>query len=284
MISVVIPAHNEAAVIGQTLEGLTRDAQPGELEIIVVCNACTDQTAQIAGEFGGCVRVVETDIPSKVNAVNLGDAAATSFPRIYLDADVRLRFQVALRIAETLRENEVLAAAPLASFDLAGCSWAVRAFYDINARLPSSREGIGGSGVYAVSEMGRKRFARFPDLTADDGFVRIHFAAHERVTLQDCESIVSAPRNLRSLLAIKTRSHFGSYELQQRYPELWCNRGAGNSSALRRLVLKPLLWPKLFVYGYVKMLARLRAQRRIRSGRDKMWDRDDTSRTPLPVA
>src|SRR4051812_46956466 len=90
MISIVIPAHNEAAVIGRCLSGLTQGAAPGELEIIVVCNGCTDGTAHIARSFGQDVRVVETQIASKAAALNLGDEVASGFPRFYVDADVRL--------------------------------------------------------------------------------------------------------------------------------------------------------------------------------------------------
>jgi cellulose synthase/poly-beta-1,6-N-acetylglucosamine synthase-like glycosyltransferase len=37
MSSVVIPAHNEAAVIGRCLSSILMDAEPGEFEVVVVC-------------------------------------------------------------------------------------------------------------------------------------------------------------------------------------------------------------------------------------------------------
>ena len=46
--SVVIPAHNERRVIGRCLRALREGAAPGELDVIVVANACTDDTAAIA--------------------------------------------------------------------------------------------------------------------------------------------------------------------------------------------------------------------------------------------
>src|SRR5206468_9477454 len=84
--SVVIPAHNEAAVIGRLLTAILADAGPDEFEIVVVPNGCTDDTAAVASSFG--VRVVETEVASKVAALRLGDASVKSFPRIYVDADV----------------------------------------------------------------------------------------------------------------------------------------------------------------------------------------------------
>ncbi|MGD9408165.1 MAG: glycosyltransferase, partial [Gammaproteobacteria bacterium] len=46
LISVVIPAHDEEAVIQRTLGALLRSADPGEFEVIVVCNGCSDATAE----------------------------------------------------------------------------------------------------------------------------------------------------------------------------------------------------------------------------------------------
>ena len=60
---------------------MTENAEPGEMEIIVVCNGCKDDTADVARAFGDPVKVVETEIPSKIKALNLGDEAATCFPR-----------------------------------------------------------------------------------------------------------------------------------------------------------------------------------------------------------
>ena len=39
--AIIIPAHNEAAVIVRTLTALHQDAMPGEFSVTVVCNGCT---------------------------------------------------------------------------------------------------------------------------------------------------------------------------------------------------------------------------------------------------
>ena len=284
MISVVMPAHNEARVIRRTLEAVTRGAAPGELEVIVVCNGCTDDTAAAARACGGeGVQVIETPVAGKAQALNLGDEAARGFPRVYMDADVLLSVADIRKLARRLEEGPILAAAPRASFEVTGCAWAVRAYYDINGRLPSAREGIGGSGVYALSARGRGRFGAFPALTADDGFVRIQFLPEERATLEDCHSTVFAPQSLSDLIAIKTRSHFGSYELRRNFPTLWVNKGRSNGGELLRLWKNPLLWPRLTAYCYVKIVARLRARQRMRRGLSKTWERDESSRQMAPA-
>ena len=83
--SVVIPAHNEGAVLARSLQRLLSGSAPGELDVVVVPNGCSDQTAEVARRAG--VRVLETPVAGKVNALRLGEAACRTFPRVYLDAD-----------------------------------------------------------------------------------------------------------------------------------------------------------------------------------------------------
>jgi glycosyltransferase involved in cell wall biosynthesis len=168
MFSVIVPAHNEERVIARCLRALVEGAAPGELEVIVVCNACKDGTADVVRGFGGPVRLIETETPGKSNALNLGDAEARGFPRFYVDADVVVSVDSLRGMARALERDGIFAASPRVRWELDGASWAVRAFYDIDRRLPSHLQTIGGSGVYSVSERGHQRLGLFPLLTADD--------------------------------------------------------------------------------------------------------------------
>jgi hypothetical protein len=277
MISVIIPAHNEASVIARTLQAMTEGAEPHELDIIVVCNGCTDDTAPVARRFAPRVRVIETDISGKTHALNLGDEAAQAFPRIYADADVIITVQTIRTLTRRLEQGDVLAVAPTPRFDLVACSWPVRACYQIRSLLPSAQEGIGGSGVYALSKAGRARFREFPALTADDGYVRIQFQPAERETHRSATSTVFPPRTIKDLIATKTRAHYGSFELAALFPGLWHNRGESNGRSLIRLFKDPRLWFKLATYCTITVIAKRRAQKRLRSG-TAVWERDHTSR------
>ncbi|MET8156568.1 glycosyltransferase [Sphaerisporangium sp. NPDC005289] len=86
--SVIIPAHNEARVIGRLLSRLLAEASKDEFDVVVVANGCDDDTASVARGFG--VRVVETPVPSKREALRLGDEAAAAHPRVYVDADIEM--------------------------------------------------------------------------------------------------------------------------------------------------------------------------------------------------
>ena len=278
MISVVIPAHNESLVIARILKAIVTEAVPGELDVIVVCNGCNDNTAEIAGGFGPPVRVIETKIANKAHALNLGDQAALTFPRVYADADVEVTLETIRDLARYLEQGDVMAVAPCPKINLSGCSRWVRAYYDIRSRLPSAREGIGGSGVYALSHTGRRRFGDFPNITADDGYVRIHFKSHERKTVMNTHSTVFAPRTISDLIKIRTRAYFGTNELANLFPELWKNRGEHNHRALVALLKFPSLWVNLMTYYYVNLIARRRAIILSRT-RNVVWQRDDTSRS-----
>jgi glycosyltransferase involved in cell wall biosynthesis len=277
MVSIIIPAHNERSVLPRTLRSMSQNSRPKELQIIVVCNGCTDDSAVVAREALPSVQVIETPIGSKPHALNLGDQAAIAFPRLYVDADVLLPIEAIRKLAARLERGDVLAAAPTASVDLSGCSWMVRAVYDIRALLPSSRNGIGGSGVYGLSEAGHNRIGEFPPIIADDGYVRLSFDSNERETLADVHSTVFPPRTIKDLIATKTRAHYGSFELAKKFPELWKRQGKGNNDTLLGLFKYPWLWPKLLVYSYVTIASRRQARKKLQEGKFS-WQRDDSSR------
>jgi glycosyltransferase involved in cell wall biosynthesis len=279
VISVIVPAHDEGRVIQRCLQGLCHGAEPEELEVIVVCNGCSDDTAERARDVGGPIHVIESPVASKSDALNRGDAAARGFPRFYVDADVVVPWASVREVARVLRSGDALAAAPRAEIDLDGASPFVRAFYAVWTRLPYFDGSMIGAGVFALSETGRARFGRFPDIIADDEFVRRHFEPEERRRVDSCAFTIVAPKRLEGVLAIKTRSRLGRLELAARHPELASGGGRGLCAALVRLLALPSLWPRLAVYAYVALVTRTRARRRFLRREFSVWDRDETSRS-----
>jgi glycosyltransferase involved in cell wall biosynthesis len=280
MISIVVPAHNESSVIARTLGAWVGNSGSDGIDVVVVCNGCTDDTADIARRFGPTVRVIESEVASKTHALNLGDQTSLVFPRIYADADIVITVDAIRALTRRLERGDVLAVAPTPDINLTGCSWLVRKYYDIRSRLPSSREGIGGSGVYALSEAGHGRFSQFPDVIADDTYVRLQFKPEERETLASVTSTVFPARTIRQLIAVRTRAYTGTFELAGRFPELRRNKGETNNRTLIGLFREPRLLPGLLIYCYVNIIARCRAAVRSRTGAS-VWQRDNTSRVAL---
>lgn len=277
MASIIIPAHNEAAVIESTLDAVL--AQLGsDDEVIVVCNGCTDDTFAVVKRYAPAVKALETPVPSKTGALNLGDCAAVQYPRIYLDADIVLAPGALSGLKQSLESRRWLATAPAPVMDVAQCSWAVRAYYDIWLALPYCRNGMMGAGVYALSQEGRSRFRDFPSLIADDGYVRALFKEHERGRADGAHAIVRAPATLKWLLKIKTRSRLGGMELKLKCPELMGNEVKNYASALREVLFRPARWGKFLVYAYVNFFSRILARRQLKDISAYRWEKDVSTR------
>ncbi len=276
MTTIIIPAHNEEAVIGRCLNQFVSAVHDKEITVIVVCNGCTDKTANIVTKLSDKFVCIETDKASKVHALNLGDRAANSFPRIYLDADISLS-EGAVAAISTMLDSGYLAVSTEAKMDVKNSSWFVRAYYDVWLSLPYSKAGMMGTGLYALSEQGRERFEQFPDLIADDGYVRCLFDESERGVVHGSYSMVTAPHNIAGLIKIKTRSRLGRYQLKKMYPDLVRSEKKDYAATTKQLLLDIKAWPKIFVYLAVNVVTRLRASQQIKKG-TLIWERDDTSR------
>lgn len=89
-LSFIIPAYNEEAELGPSLTSIIQAARPlGQpFEVIVVNDASTDRTAEIAREAGA--RVIDVHL-RQISAVrNAGAHAAKGDVFIFVDADTRL--------------------------------------------------------------------------------------------------------------------------------------------------------------------------------------------------
>lgn len=203
--SVVIPAHDEAGVIGRCLTTLLADVPAGLLEVVVVCNGCTDATAEVARATGLPVQVIEIDEASKTAALRVADARAQAFPRLYLDADVVLPGRSAVAVLRRLAQGDLLAARPPLDYDLSGCTGLVRRYYAARVLIPGMLDRLWGAGVYGLSQCGRARFGTWPQLTGDDLYVDSLFAADEIEVVPTGPVVVSPPRTARDLLAVLRR-------------------------------------------------------------------------------
>ena len=279
MISVIVPAHNEEQMIGKCLSAMTRGVRPGEVEIVVACNGCSDRTADVARSFGPVVEVLEIPVASKVAALNAGDRRATGFPRFYIDADVVIDMESIRVIVKALDVGDSLMANPSVRTNVAQSSWPVRAFYRVWQALPYNNEnGMVGTGVYALTRAGRSRFGEFPDIIADDAFVRFHFAKAERIRVATAFSQVEAPRDLQSLVRVRTRGRIGGYQLRAQFPEIRASDRRSPGRLLMFLLGRPDLWFDLPWYVAITLISRLRARLALRSRASHIWARDDSSR------
>lgn len=277
-ISIVIPAHNEAAVIERCLTSLTQGARADELDVVVVCNGCKDDTAEIARKFAPIVRVIDSPIASKPAALNLGDQTARGFPRFFLDADIVLPLDDVRKVAQVLRDGKTHGAAPRMKVDLDSRGWAIRAFYSVWLLTPYITQDMLGCGVYAMSEEGRRRFDRFPDIIADDCFVRLLFEPGERKSVEGASFLMTPPETLRELIHINVRRQVGLAEMDELYPQTTDGERGAQRRFLLGLVRRPSMWPALTVYSYAKLATVAIFRWKRFRGRQREWNRDESSR------
>jgi glycosyltransferase involved in cell wall biosynthesis len=211
IVSVVIPAHNEESVLAATLERLLAGTVPGEFDVIVVPNACTDATAEIARAAG--VTVIETPVPGKVPAIRLGDDACQVFPRVYLDADVSLTADAVRALVSAAARPGVLACAPVPELDLAGVGALARRLHRAHEALVAPSRALAGVGVYVLSAAGHDRVFPMPDVISDDGWVHNSFDASERVVVVSARSRVRPARTVRAHLNRRVRVRQGNQQL-----------------------------------------------------------------------
>ncbi|MFN0092533.1 MAG: glycosyltransferase [Acidimicrobiales bacterium] len=278
-VSVVVPAHNEAAVIGRLLTGLLAGAQPGELDVVVAANGCDDDTAAIAASFGPAVRVVELTAASKAAALNAGDAAAHGFPRLYVDADVELGVAAVRAVAAALQAGAAVAA-PRLRLELEDRPRSVRAYYSVWARLPYAQRDLVGVGVYGLSAEARGRFEAFPDTMADDLFVRGLAGPAERRAVEGVWFTQHPPASLASLVRVRARI-CGANRSSRRAGLAPARDGrVAYARTLLALAARPRWWPALAVYAAVGGAARAAARR----GGAERWVRDETARLAAAAA
>lgn len=284
MTSIVIAAHDEAAVLGRTLDTLLADAHPGEFDVTVVANGCTDDTAAVAAARAG-VRVIDRPEPGKVGALNAGDAVAVGFPRLYLDADIPLRAADVRALAAAVRPaGTALAAAPRRQLVATGRPLIVRGYTAVHSRLPGMRGALVGRGAVMLSESARSRFGDFPAVVADDLFLDSVVGPDERVEVGEVVSRVETPRTTRDLLRRLERVRRGNAALRAAdvtgatTGATGAVRASDRWSWLRDVVLpRPWLLPAGAVYVAVTLVAARRA-RRPATG-PAAWGRDASTRS-----
>jgi hypothetical protein len=273
--SVAIPAHNEEAVIGECLHALFDAVDPNVFEVAVVCNGCTDRTADVARRIGLPVQVIELEQASKPMALRAADRVLRHYPRLYLDADVVVSGRSVLATFDRLREGDVLAARPPIEYDTRHSTALVQRYYRARTHLPAVLGSLWGAGAYALSFEGRARFGEYPDVVAEDLFVDRLFRTDE-IAIVDCEPVrVTVPRATADLMRITGRAYRGDDAAQPT-----CRADWGHTTT-QRTVRDLLRFASTTsdaldasVYAFIATASRVRALHHTTT----VWERDDSSR------
>ena len=272
--AIIIPAYNEEHSIAGTLHKLTKGIRRGEFEITVICNGCSDRTAEVARAACPEAHVLETPVASKTAALNMGLAAAGTTPLVFLDADIKTSATAVRRLVHEITKSGCDLAYGKAEFNVAQCSAPVQKFYQAWQLNPYFDGGKVG-GFFAVSKAGLDRLGLFPILTNDDEFVRRKLFANA-IYARLATYTVEPPRTLLSLIKVRSRVYRGNRELSSQGIQAAANQKYGNASRFfRRLASRPNVWLGACVFALVAACAH--ARNRLLLG-PVHWEQDQTAR------
>ncbi|MHC4081034.1 MAG: TIGR04283 family arsenosugar biosynthesis glycosyltransferase [Planctomycetota bacterium] len=186
-VSVVIPARNEASVIGAAID---RAGEEAHGEIIVADGGSTDGTAAVAEARGA--RVVGSE-PGRGRQMNRGAAAATGDVLLFLHADTLLPAGYEKHVVSVLQQDGVSAGAFELSIDAPHRSLRVieRA---VNWRSRLLGMPYGDQAIFVEAAMFR-RAGGFPDVGAMEDFELVRRLRRSgRVAIAPAQVVTSARR------------------------------------------------------------------------------------------
>jgi glycosyltransferase involved in cell wall biosynthesis len=286
--SLIIPAHNEEAVIARCLTRVLSDAPDGHaMQIIVAANGCSDRTVEKAQAAAPEALVLDIAEGSKTGAMNSAHQHSRHFPRIYLDADVQCSYRTLAALAVVLSEPGVMAASPQLRMDLSQSNWLVRAYYRVWLTQPYVTDAMVGSGCFGLSRAGYERIGDFPPITGDDIWVHSRFAESERRNVARDHAgnptyfLVSPPRRAIDQIRVETRRRLGNAQVLNEHPSPHY-AGSNRPGDLRAALVRDASPFDVAIYLAIKALARLRARRAKRKSKSIVWERDLMARGGAP--
>ena len=279
--TIIIAAYNESSVIRHTLQSLLKNQPINNFQILVICNGCSDNTEHIIQNEFNTVLCHTIPQASKSLAIRYAESLNPGFPRLYLDADIALRSTDATSLIQ-YAENQPDAALiiPSSLVDTQHCDALVKRFYRAWYNTPFVRQLGFGAGTYLLNQAARSRFHIWPELIADDGFIRSQFLSQEIHVLKQHQVRVKAPKNTNTLIKVKARSKLGNIELREYL----------SSTPLTKLTVKKTLKRKThspntlrsstldaLVYFAVNVCALILAKWQYFTG-SRSWSRDNSNR------
>lgn len=227
MISVIIPAHNEEGYIGTCLTLLLASRLPSgqTMQVVVVANGCRDATVAEAqalmpayAEKGLRLDVLDIARGGKVNALNMAEDTIAYDRRVYIDADIHVTPDLIGQLAGALDRPAPAYAGGRPQIRRAK-SFVSERYARFWEKLPFMASGVPGCGVYGVNAAGRARWQSFPDVIADDSFVRYNFAPDE---MHGVPATYSWPitEGFANLVRVRRRQDRGLEEIRVLYPDL----------------------------------------------------------------
>ena len=225
-VSVLLPAHNEAKVIGQTIESVLDTQYGGALEVIVVDDGSQDATAAVVAQAAARdprVRLIRQEKRGKAAALNTALRAARSDILVMLDADTLFQPDTIPHLLTQFSDPRVAAVSGhakvgnrrswIARFQsleyICGFNLDRRAYHVLNCItvVPGAVSAYRRDAVLAAGGLPEETLAEDTDLT----YV-LHRAKHRICYASGALAWTEAPAGVRSFLRQRRRWAFGTLQ------------------------------------------------------------------------
>ncbi len=246
VVSIIIPAYNEEAVITETLKHVVKLDYPEEkLDIVVVNDGSKDKTAERVRKFMRensefKIRLVSQRNKGKGSALNHGLRLARGDYFVCLDADSLVGKNTLRKILPYFAAEDVAAVLPVLKVDskkgnllqkMQHYEYVVNMFYkQIMARLDCVNVTPGPFSVYRMDVI--KKLGGFDEngnLTEDlEMALRLQSHHYKIVQMLDAEVKTLAPRDFKGLYKQRNRWYKGSVLNALNYKKLVLNRKYGD--------------------------------------------------------
>lgn len=236
-VSVLIAAYNESKVIASTLRSVLASDYPGELELIVVNDGSTDDTAAIVAGLAAQdsrIRLISQDNRGKAHALDRALAAARYETIVMLDADTQFQPETIRFLVAPLAQPEVGAVCGhirvgnltslIARFQaleyICGFNLDRRAYARWNAITvaPGASSAFKKSAIKRAGGIVADTLAEDTDLT-----LHLHRTPYRIRYASGAIAHTEAPDNVRALVRQRIRWAFGTLQCLWKHRDLLCS-------------------------------------------------------------
>ncbi len=227
LVSVILPAHNEAGMVGAALRSIAEQTLPMDsIEALVVNNGSTDRTAEAVEEVraGSALHIVLLNDPTPgiARAKNLGARNARGRFLVFMDADSRMSPGLLPHIVERAKAGERSASIRVVAHEGDTLDRAFFGLMEWGKRIFGIRANMSWMEAALFERLGGFN----EDLNQAEDLDLLVRARREGVTVGHvtAERIATSPRRLHrgplrlGMLAMFVRWALGNFGIGRRWP------------------------------------------------------------------
>jgi len=243
-VSVVIAAYNEEKLIAETLRTLLATDYKGEIEVVVVDDGSTDQTAaeiERIAQKEPRIRLLQQENHGKARALQRGLALARNGIIVFLDADTQCQRDTLLRLLEPFADERIGAVSGHAKVGnlrtfiarcqaleyTCGFNLDRRAYnrWDCITVVPGAISAIRKDAIDQAGGLSLETLAEDTDLT-----LSLHRRRQRIVYVPEAIAWTEAPETVRSLARQRSRWAYGTLQCLWKHRDMvfnWNYRALG---------------------------------------------------------